>query len=158
MPRACALPARVALLAIRIYQRYLSPRKGYTCALRAATGADGCSAYGYSVIERRGLMAGLRLLRRRLDMCALAHLNGQARRHGLLHRQQGFLDVDCGGAACDAGCGNEVASAMDCVSAVYGPTDCCDLPRRRTRTLKAADTKAQEKLRTRTEARKRDLK
>jgi putative component of membrane protein insertase Oxa1/YidC/SpoIIIJ protein YidD len=37
---------RLALAAIRGYQRWISPRKGFRCALRTATGGDSCSAYG----------------------------------------------------------------------------------------------------------------
>jgi putative component of membrane protein insertase Oxa1/YidC/SpoIIIJ protein YidD len=67
------LGATCALAAIRAYQRVLSPRKGFCCALRAVTGGDSCSAYGYRVIARCGLWTGLRLLRRRLDACARQH-------------------------------------------------------------------------------------
>lgn len=70
------LSARLALFAIRGYQRYLSPIKGFSCALRIATGGDSCSAYGYRVIARTGLRVGLRLLRRRLNGCA--HISRQA--------------------------------------------------------------------------------
>jgi putative component of membrane protein insertase Oxa1/YidC/SpoIIIJ protein YidD len=39
--------AREALLvAIRFYQRHVSPRKGYRCAYRVHTGRCGCSALG----------------------------------------------------------------------------------------------------------------
>ena len=61
------LAARWALRAIRAYQRHLSPRKGFCCAHRGATGGDSCSAHGYRVIARCGLRKGLRLLRRRLE-------------------------------------------------------------------------------------------
>lgn len=51
----------LALAAIRGYQRWLSPRKGFCCAFRAATGGDSCSRYGCRVIERFGLRCGLGL-------------------------------------------------------------------------------------------------
>jgi putative component of membrane protein insertase Oxa1/YidC/SpoIIIJ protein YidD len=40
-----------ALAAIRGYQRFLSPLKGFSCALRVFTGDESCSAYGDRVIE-----------------------------------------------------------------------------------------------------------
>jgi len=90
--------SRLALWAIRRYQRHLSPIKGYSCALRAATGADSCSAYGYRVIARQGLLRGLPLLRRRLRRCATAWRTAAAPRNPLLHHQRG----DCDSLPCDA--------------------------------------------------------
>lgn len=55
----------LALRAIALYQRHLSPRKGYCCALHAAGHGRSCSAYGYRAIARGGVLNGLVLLRRR---------------------------------------------------------------------------------------------
>ncbi|MBJ7308643.1 membrane protein insertion efficiency factor YidD [Rugamonas sp. CCM 8940] len=60
---------RIALAAIALYRRHLSPRKGFSCAYRVHTGRDSCSAYGQRVIQRYGLRIGLALLRRRLAAC-----------------------------------------------------------------------------------------
>ena len=54
----------LALAAIRFYQRRISPHKGFSCALRVATGGASCSAYGYAVIARFGLARGLGLLQK----------------------------------------------------------------------------------------------
>ncbi|WP_229463759.1 membrane protein insertion efficiency factor YidD [Massilia sp. 9I] len=95
--------SRLALWAIRLYQRHLSPLKGFSCAYRVATGGASCSAYGYRAIERHGLLAGLALLDRRLQRCGEVHrdrIAGSApARNPLLHYQRG--DCDCGG--CDVG-------------------------------------------------------
>ena len=113
-----SLLSRLALWAIRLYQRRLSPIKGYSCAYRVATGGQGCSAYGYRAIARHGLAAGLALLDRRLHRCGEMHRARRSStsapaRNPLLHYQRG--DCDCGGCdigdlgcACDAGnCGRE---------------------------------------------------
>jgi putative component of membrane protein insertase Oxa1/YidC/SpoIIIJ protein YidD len=100
------LAASCALRAIRVYQRFLSPHKGFSCALRGATGADSCSTYGYRVIGRCGLRKGLRLLRRRLDACGRHHRFGG----GPLQSQRGFCDPGCD-AACDVG--DVVSGACD---------------------------------------------
>ena len=55
--------------AIQLYQRHLSPRKGFSCAHRGSTGGNSCCTYGYSAIKRWGLRKGMRLMRRRLDDC-----------------------------------------------------------------------------------------
>jgi putative component of membrane protein insertase Oxa1/YidC/SpoIIIJ protein YidD len=102
---------RIALAAIRGYQRWISPHKGYCCALRAVTGGDSCSAYGYQVIERFGLRRGLGLLDRRLELCG--HVHGRtapaaqavrpapAMRNPWRHKEQGLCDVPCDSPGCD---------------------------------------------------------
>jgi putative component of membrane protein insertase Oxa1/YidC/SpoIIIJ protein YidD len=97
------LAARCALGAIRAYQRYLSPRKGFSCALRDAGGGRSCSSYGYRAIARWGLRKGLRLLRRRLDACGRQHRLGG----GPLSYQQGSIDL---------GCALDAANVFDCCS------------------------------------------
>jgi putative component of membrane protein insertase Oxa1/YidC/SpoIIIJ protein YidD len=116
---------RVALAAIRGYQRWISPHKGFCCALRAHTGADSCSAYGYLVIERFGLRRGLGLLDRRLELCGHVHRShaaaahpapaprpGPAVRNPWRHKEQGVCDVPCcslGGDLLDlASCGCDI--------------------------------------------------
>jgi putative component of membrane protein insertase Oxa1/YidC/SpoIIIJ protein YidD len=139
------LAARCALGAIRAYQRHLSPRKGFSCALRAATGGRSCSAYGYRVIARCGLRKGLRLLRRRLDACGRQHQH----RGGPLRYQHGECDPGCD-LACDVG---DVASG---VYDVLGTCSSCDFGSwgRSNKKLKAKDVDF-EALRARVEAAKR---
>lgn len=61
------------LLAIRGYQRFLSPHKGFCCAYRAHTGRCSCSALGYRAVRRYGTLNGLAVLRRRMYLCGVAH-------------------------------------------------------------------------------------
>jgi putative component of membrane protein insertase Oxa1/YidC/SpoIIIJ protein YidD len=61
-----------ALALIGAYQRHLSPRKGYVCALRACTGGRSCSRYGQRAIARAGVWSGGVLLLRRLRACGAA--------------------------------------------------------------------------------------
>jgi putative component of membrane protein insertase Oxa1/YidC/SpoIIIJ protein YidD len=103
----------LALAAIRGYQRWLSPHKGFCCALRALTGGDSCSAYGYRVIERFGLRLGLGLLERRLELCGHVHRSAvpaapppppsPAVRNPWRHKEQGHCDVPCD-SSCDTPC------------------------------------------------------
>lgn len=87
----------LALRAIALYRRHLSPRKGYACAWRVHTGGASCSAYGYRVIERHGLRLGLVLLKRRLAACSAACRHHPAAGRRLagpqLGRQAGFCDA-----------------------------------------------------------------
>lgn len=115
-----------ALLAIRAYQRFLSPLKGYACAFRVLTGRDSCSAYGYRVIERFGLLRGMALLRRRTRACSRHYHAHRAAASAMRYRtarhqaQAGYCDcdlpsTDCTNYACDA---SELL-------------DCCDWPRKK---------------------------
>ena len=61
-----------SLRLIGLYQRHLSPRKGYVCALRARSGGRSCSSYAARAIARGGVRAGAILMRRRLRACAEA--------------------------------------------------------------------------------------
>jgi len=55
------VPRDLALLAITLYQRHLSPYKGFRCAYALHTGRASCSRLGYRAIRRHGLR-GLGLL------------------------------------------------------------------------------------------------
>lgn len=129
-------PARaLALAAIRAYQRWLSPRKGFSCALRGATGGASCSAYGHTVIARFGLLRGLGLLDRRLALCGHVHRQSRQAPAPTLarqHRQRGACDPPCD-LPCDGPCHGpghlpcEVKNA-DCLCDL---ADCgCDLGER----------------------------
>jgi putative component of membrane protein insertase Oxa1/YidC/SpoIIIJ protein YidD len=141
------LPARLALAAIRGYQRWLSPQKGFSCAFRSATGGASCSAYGHAVIARFGLRLGLGLLRRRLDLCGHVHAARRPPRAPMLYRQQGHCDLSCEG-PCDLPCaGNHTvaADAADCVFSSLGNCgfgsecgDCCRLLRGDARPIREA--------------------
>jgi putative component of membrane protein insertase Oxa1/YidC/SpoIIIJ protein YidD len=122
-----SLAARCALGAIRAYQRHLSPRKGFACALRAANGGRSCSSFGYRAIARCGLRKGLRLLRRRLDACGRQHRVGG----GPLSYQRGSIDPGCD-LSCDVG---DIASGACEILDSCGGCGGCDSgwPRKRAR-------------------------
>jgi putative component of membrane protein insertase Oxa1/YidC/SpoIIIJ protein YidD len=91
------IAAALALAAIRFYQRFVSPYKGFSCALRVATGGASCSAYGHAVIARFGLLRGLGLLQRRFELCGHVHMRTRAPAppHPRLKYQRGFCDAPC---------------------------------------------------------------
>ncbi|WP_342114281.1 membrane protein insertion efficiency factor YidD [Pseudoduganella sp. OTU4001] len=107
----------ILLAAIKAYQRHLSPRKGYHCAHRVLHGGDGCSGYGYRVIERFGVRLGVALLFRRFDDCSAAMRAMQRP----TNYQAGECDI---GVPLDCDCGHSIkvcggaSEALDCVSAV----------------------------------------
>ena len=91
----------LALWAIRLYQRTISPRKGFCCAYRAHTGHASCSALGYRAIRRFGVLDGMTVLRSRLYKCGLAHRRYTRPLVPLLPGQRGFIDCDCGPGPCE---------------------------------------------------------
>ncbi|MGX9733918.1 membrane protein insertion efficiency factor YidD [Janthinobacterium aestuarii] len=120
---------RLALWAIRAYQRYLSPWKGFSCAYRVLTGRDSCSAYGYKVIARHGLRAGLPLLQRRLRACGERHrqhlaLHPQVRRGARRQAQAGYCD-------CDVPCDLPSMNCLDKACDTADIFECCDWPQRK---------------------------
>jgi putative component of membrane protein insertase Oxa1/YidC/SpoIIIJ protein YidD len=113
----------LALRAITLYQRHLSPRKGYSCALHAAGHGRSCSAYGYRAIARGGVLNGLVLLRRRFDACRRVHAAARpaVRYHPGMAYQRGSCDPGCDIGSCDID-GSDVA---DCCGSG------CDWPRKK---------------------------
>ena len=115
----------LALFAIRLYQRHLSPKKGFGCAYRLVYGGCGCSGVGYRLIRRYGVFSGCRLLRLRLAHCRFAYTHYCApakppapvvkRVNGMAYYQRG----DC--VPCDAGC----LDMGGCDSCDLGAPDAC---------------------------------
>lgn len=133
---------KLALAAIRGYQRYLSPHKGFCCAYRAHTGRAGCSELGYRAIRRYGVFSGLGLVRQRTARCADVH-----RRCATWKRppasQRGDCDFPCN---CDLPGADALSDALDWADVCN--CGCCDWPdrdrrkrRAEKRTLPAATNK-----------------
>jgi uncharacterized protein len=63
----------LALLFIRFYQRFISPRKGFRCAHAAFFGGASCSGAIYNLILERGLWPALPHIRNRFLECDFAY-------------------------------------------------------------------------------------
>jgi putative component of membrane protein insertase Oxa1/YidC/SpoIIIJ protein YidD len=88
-----------ALALIRLYQRYLSPYKGFCCAYRTHTGCASCSTLGFRAIRRYGVTDGMAVLKKRLHRCGVAYRRF-AVTPPLRSKQAGFCEVlELGGAA-----------------------------------------------------------
>lgn len=115
---------RLALALIRAYQRWISPRKGFTCAYRLHGGGAGCSGVGARLIRRHGVWNGLPLLRERLRRCGEVHRQWHAARP--LAAQRGDCDIGCidlPGLDCEGPGRLNPLDACDCCS--------CDWPSRK---------------------------
>jgi putative component of membrane protein insertase Oxa1/YidC/SpoIIIJ protein YidD len=69
---ASLAPSAAALSLIGLYQRYVSPLKGFCCAHRARKHGrtSSCSQFAKRAIARLGVFAGLPLLQRRFAKCS----------------------------------------------------------------------------------------
>ncbi|MBX3726799.1 MAG: membrane protein insertion efficiency factor YidD [Xanthomonadales bacterium] len=73
MARSLYSPAALIVLgAIALYQRHLSPRKGFSCAMRVHAGGPSCSAAVASLVRTHGVFGALPLVVERFRACAAA--------------------------------------------------------------------------------------
>lgn len=116
------------LAAIRFYQHFLSPLKGFRCAYHVHTSRQSCSHLGFRAVRRFGAPAGLVVLRQRLYLCGVAHrrYSPPLRRAPLAQRG----DCDIVPCDCDLPSARTCSSAGDIISTC---ADCgsCDWPDRR---------------------------
>jgi putative component of membrane protein insertase Oxa1/YidC/SpoIIIJ protein YidD len=114
-----ALPiSPLACWLIDLYQRYISPRKGFCCAYRVRhRRRDSCSQYAKRAIAKLGLLPGVRLLGRRFDKCATAcktlrHEPKQRLKNDAARRRSSWADCAEG---CDPGFVGELWDAAGAV-------------------------------------------
>lgn len=114
---------KIALDFIRIYQGYISPYKGFSCAYRVHTGRQSCSELGFRAIRKYGLVAGISVLRKRTYLCGVVH-----RRNHMIYTkrppisQRGDCDLPCD-SPCDLDC--DLSSGKSCSRWLDG-LSCCD--------------------------------
>jgi putative component of membrane protein insertase Oxa1/YidC/SpoIIIJ protein YidD len=127
----------LALEAISMYQRFVSPYKGFRCAYAYHTGCASCSRLGYRAIRWRGLATGLGLLFARFDRCRAVFNRFRERaaaprtpsvtapRVKQLRDQGGFCDaLAC--IPCDAGCVSPCdALPVDGIAGAADALNCC---------------------------------
>lgn len=105
---------KLFLVAIKAYQKYLSPYKGFCCAHKFHEKKQSCSAIGYRAIRKHGVVSGLALLKTKLSLCKSASEThrrekfsvGGSGQYLIYKRQAGFVDgCDCGdvGGCADVG-------------------------------------------------------
>lgn len=81
----------VSILAIRAYQRFLSPIKGYSCAYRIKYGGPSYSAVGLEALGTNSLSDAVLILRSRFEDCQ------QAAKELRAIRPTGAIGAGCSG-------------------------------------------------------------
>jgi putative component of membrane protein insertase Oxa1/YidC/SpoIIIJ protein YidD len=123
----------LTLWAISVYQRYVSPYKGFRCAYGYHTGCASCSHLGYRAVRWHGLRRGLRLLFQRFARCAEADArygpgDSKPTTRSPMSGQRGYCDIiAC--VPCDAGCATPCDAAScpamgDACGTAFCPTPC----------------------------------
>jgi putative component of membrane protein insertase Oxa1/YidC/SpoIIIJ protein YidD len=105
MTAARYYPSSLVAVCIEMYQRFLSPYKGFRCAYRARTKRASCSEFAKRVALRRGVAALPALLRERFKRCAVAARAMAHRRSEKGERRRGSSSSafdGCGDAAGEA--------------------------------------------------------
>lgn len=100
---------------IGLYQKHLSPRKGYRCAHSLEHGGSGCSGAVLEILEAKGFLRGFGDIRARFVACQDAAEKRQRRREEDQARRQREKDKGGGGGgsggSSNSGCC--VAEALD---------------------------------------------
>lgn len=84
----------LAIFIIKLYQRFISPYKGFVCAYHFHTGKGSCSKLGYRAIRFFGIWRGMYVLQQRLVKCGITHRR-YTRYPKKLHKQSGYCDFSC---------------------------------------------------------------
>jgi uncharacterized protein len=75
-----------------MYQRYVSPYKGYICAFRVHTGRCSCSEFARRVVLKHGIMKMMTLLPRRFGRCQDSYLAQMANQNENKEEQRNASD------------------------------------------------------------------
>ncbi|WP_071516145.1 membrane protein insertion efficiency factor YidD [Geitlerinema sp. PCC 9228] len=65
---------KLAIALVSLYQRYLSPYKGFRCAHKTLYGGTSCSQYFQTVVREKGLVAAIPKFQQRLLDCKQANV------------------------------------------------------------------------------------
>ena len=111
-----------ALFAIRFYQSFLSPLKGFRCSYAVCTGRASCSQLGFRAVRRFGVLHGITITRQRTYLCGVAHRKFFHSRLRPLAHQRGDCDPSCD-LPCDSDC--DLPAGKSC-GKLFDIADCCD--------------------------------
>lgn len=123
---------QVAIASIKLYQRYISPHKGFACAHRVLYGGDSCSGYIKRAIAQNGLLEAWNSAGERFQACKEASLilrsqqsedsesQKQNRQRSENHCQNAITSCEC------SQFGYEACTLVSCESCVALP-DCGSL-------------------------------
>jgi putative component of membrane protein insertase Oxa1/YidC/SpoIIIJ protein YidD len=65
--------SQITILAINGYQKYISPRKGFSCSYRILYGGESCSQYVKRMFKEQDFSDAIKAARQRFIACKTAH-------------------------------------------------------------------------------------
>lgn len=116
---------QVAVAAIKGYQQYISPYKGFSCAHRVLYGGESCSGYVKHAIAAQGLLEALSSAGERFQACKAASLilrSQQSESEKKKRRLENYCQNPLDSCQC-AECGCEACTQLSCESCITVP-DC----------------------------------
>ncbi|MFN9450449.1 MAG: membrane protein insertion efficiency factor YidD [Rubrivivax sp.] len=122
---------QLAVLVIRLYQRWISPRKRFCCAYRIHTGRSSCSSLGLRAVRRYGVLSGVSVLRRRTYLCGVANRRYSPQSLSMRRiKERGSCDLPCDSPCDGNSCDFPRVNLRGCTDYV-SCCDCCDWPSRK---------------------------
>lgn len=86
--RKLSAPDWFCLRAIALYQRHISPRKGWRCAYARLHGGGGCSGFVRDAIAQHGLRAAMPQIKTRFAQCKSAGQQLKSQHAGAIHAME----------------------------------------------------------------------
>lgn len=105
---------QITKLAIRGYQNYISPYKGFRCAHAHLHQGDSCSQAVFHIVDTQGLWSGRQAIKQQFKACQQAYTLLQARakkRKKSSHKKSSKQEKDN---SCD--CGLDLLDGVECCS------------------------------------------
>lgn len=84
---------KIALLSIRFYQNFISPRKGFRCAYGVVNDTYGCSGHVKEIIDAHGLLKGIPLIKNQFKQCKQASIELKKRKNNPKKKSRKCNDV-----------------------------------------------------------------
>jgi putative component of membrane protein insertase Oxa1/YidC/SpoIIIJ protein YidD len=112
-------PAELAIRSITLYQKYISPVKGYSCAYRVFHNDLSCSDYCKNEIKSLGILKGIKSTLKRFNECKLAALAIREKRKNMRERAKGSFS------SIKSGCKRMNACEQLIFAELLGEIACC---------------------------------
>ena len=117
---------KLAIILITLYQKYISPHKGYCCAYSSFYKKDSCSKSIKKIIINKGIVRGWSDIKGQFEACSLAYEKIQNENKKDKNKKKKDKDSWCDFSPCEA---------INCIPTKFckGKSDCgtdggCDLP------------------------------
>ena len=92
--------SKISIKSIVLYQKHISPHKGYCCAYRYYTGEDSCSEYTKNMIIKLGFFKSIPYFFSRIKECKNVYLMNEHKTDTKKNEKVDICNEACGVLAC----------------------------------------------------------